>query len=99
MHSPMQSLGEIRMQPSTPISASGECGGSRSTLGPEPFVPRCERVYFKSGFSPFGSLIRVPIDMEGHLNLLWDTGATVSYWPLSRRYSEVVHLEITAAGS
>src|SRR5438445_6714877 len=32
MVSPMHSLGESRTQPRTPCSASGECGGKRSTL-------------------------------------------------------------------
>src|SRR5208283_1631523 len=33
MHSPMQSLGERRTQPSTPCSASVELGGRRSIFG------------------------------------------------------------------
>src|ERR1035438_234600 len=33
MHWLMHSLGERMRKPSTPISASGECGGSRSTVG------------------------------------------------------------------
>src|SRR5690349_9246290 len=32
MHSPMHSLGEIRMHPSTPCSISKACGGRRSNV-------------------------------------------------------------------
>src|SRR5438132_12996411 len=51
MHSPMQSLGESSTQPSTPCSASGECGGSRSTRASVVASFRL-RVRFKSGGPP-----------------------------------------------
>src|SRR5438309_10770637 len=51
MHPPMQSFGEISTQPSTPCSASGECGGSRSTRASVVASFRL-RVRFKSGGPP-----------------------------------------------
>jgi hypothetical protein len=52
MHSPMHSFGESNAQPITPISASSECGGKRSTG----VAALCEifwrRVFFKSGDAP-----------------------------------------------
>src|ERR1017187_9642265 len=53
MHWPMHSFGERRMQPSTPISASGEWGGKRSSLSEsdgEMFLRR--RAFFKSAAAP-----------------------------------------------
>src|SRR5678815_5080385 len=48
MHIPIQSLGLSMMQPNTPCSASGECGGSRSTLPLSAVPGRRRRVRFKS---------------------------------------------------
>ena len=48
MHSPMQSCGESRMQPSTPCSASMECGGSRSIFGMSAVADDFRRGFFKS---------------------------------------------------
>src|ERR1017187_1056784 len=53
MHSPTHSLGESSAQPSTPCSASGECGGSRSMVGrASPRAAFCRRVFFKSAAAP-----------------------------------------------
>src|SRR5580658_9168781 len=49
MHSPMQSLGESRTHPSTPCSASMECGGRRSILGVSAVLDDLRRDFFKSG--------------------------------------------------
>src|SRR5271163_1744294 len=48
MHSPRQSLGESRMHPSTPCSASTECGGRRSILGVPAVEEDLRRDFFKS---------------------------------------------------
>src|ERR1051325_8446042 len=49
MHSPMQSFGDSSTQPSTPISASGECGGRRSIVPADDAEERRTRfVRFKS---------------------------------------------------
>src|SRR6476469_1038323 len=48
MHSPMQSLGDSRTQPSTPNSHSGECGGNRSTEGAAEATRRERFARFKS---------------------------------------------------
>src|SRR5579885_2956877 len=47
MHTPMPSRGDKRMQPSTPCSASTECGGSRSTME-APFAGLEGRPFLKS---------------------------------------------------
>src|ERR1022692_3434778 len=55
MHSPRHSFGESRAQPSTPISASGECGGSRSSPSGRPPLgeaSRFRRAFFKSAGAP-----------------------------------------------
>src|SRR6266545_4688506 len=48
MQWPMQSFGERRMQPSTPCSASVECGGNRSTLDGSARVALRRRAFLKS---------------------------------------------------
>src|ERR1039458_8146086 len=49
MHSPTHSFGESSAQPSTPCSASGECGGNRSMVGrASPRAAFCRRAFFKS---------------------------------------------------
>src|SRR5215831_10720669 len=49
----MHSFGESNMQPSTPCSASGECGGNRSRVGrASPRAAFCRRVFFKSAVAP-----------------------------------------------
>src|SRR5262245_32141740 len=55
----MHSFGETRMQPSTACSASGECGGRRSTEGvAEPLEVRRRRLFFKSGLVVDSSIIQ-----------------------------------------
>src|SRR5947209_4993655 len=62
MQSPRQSLGERKMQPNTPCSASGEFGGSRSTerakVSPL-LLGRRRAGFFRSGASRVCSLIGV----------------------------------------
>ena len=76
MHSPMQSLGESSTQPSTPCSASGECGGSRSTLATSGSAGFRRGVRFKSGGAP------APSDTESIMaqpNEIYVSVANVSY--------------------
>src|SRR5688572_20597708 len=56
MQTPRHSPGESSTQPSTPCSASIECGGRRSTL-PRPGVATFwRRVFFRSGDTPPASV-------------------------------------------
>src|SRR6266571_4138958 len=52
MHWPRQSFGESNTHPSTPCSASGECGGRRSVLTTSVVLAVRRRVRFKSGAAP-----------------------------------------------
>src|SRR5436190_959360 len=52
MQWPRQSFGESNTQPSTPCSASGECGGRRSLLTTSAVLALRRRVRFKSGAAP-----------------------------------------------
>src|ERR1019366_6827711 len=53
MHSPRHSFGDNSAQPSTPCSASGECGGRRSTVGrASERSGFCRRAFFKSVPAP-----------------------------------------------
>src|SRR5258708_6651392 len=52
MHRPMHSFGESSTQPNTPCSASGECGGKRSTLSESDEIFLRRRAFFKSAAAP-----------------------------------------------
>src|SRR5216117_272760 len=66
----MLSLDDSNAQPSTPCSASIECGGRRSTLTPLVAGDFCRRAFCKSGGGPLASVSRESIMQETrHKNL------------------------------
>src|SRR5262245_7988517 len=57
MHSPRHSFGASNAQPSTPCSASTECGGSRSTFAGSASSAFLRRAFFRSARPPpWGSI-------------------------------------------
>src|SRR5437899_1657905 len=61
----MQSFGEIRQQPRTPCSASGECGGNRS-MADGPVVALRRRVFFKSVGAPVSETESIIVLIQRH---------------------------------
>src|SRR5580704_15158053 len=88
MHSPRQSGGERRMHPSTPCSASTECGGRRSIFGMPAVSDDLRRVFFTSADdapdSGFTESIMVAIR-----NDFFARQAMSSYWNPLTRYSQL----------
>src|SRR2546430_993507 len=64
MQTPMLSLDDSNAQPSTPCSASIECGGRRSTLTALVAGDFCRRAFCKSGGGPPASVSRESIMRE-----------------------------------